>query len=209
MAKNEIDWEKGEKLFRLGQLSAAEIGRQLGCPTSTVTRHMNAAGIIQDKADEVRRRTREAIATQRNEHATQRNSEGASLREKAPVVVTDDDIDEAVNTNIALVNSHRRDLTRLRSIEEKLLGELEGEPTKLYITQFQGQIVSKAVGITVMDKASALHALTGVMAKRIEKQRQAFSIDDAPPQQSSIDEVLSAVAQARRPLVVESDDQQD
>jgi hypothetical protein len=48
MAKRkQIDWEKGEKLYRLGQLSAAEIGKQIGCSTSTVIRHMEKFGIQQ------------------------------------------------------------------------------------------------------------------------------------------------------------------
>lgn len=163
--RTEIDWEKGEKLYRLGQLSAAEIGKQLSCSTSTITRHMDKCGIKRDKSDEVRRRTKEAIATQRN---AQRNA----------TEVTEEDIQGAVDNNLALVMSHRKDLTRLGEIENKLLEELDGNPTKLYITQFQGEIVQETICLTVTEKASTLSSLCGVMAKRIEKQRQAFSIDD-------------------------------
>jgi IS30 family transposase len=163
--RKKIDWEKGEKLFRLGQLSAAEIGKQLGCPTSTITRHMRKHGVVQDKRDEVLRRTQEAIATQRN---AQRNV----------AEVTEEDIENAVNSNVALVMSHRRDISKLVEVENKLLDELNSEPTKLYITQYQGNIVEKVVGLTVTEKSSALLNIASVQAKRIEKQRQAFGIED-------------------------------
>ena len=52
-SKKKIDWEKGEKLYRLGQLSAAEIGRQIGCSTSTVVRHMGNSGIGRDASDNI------------------------------------------------------------------------------------------------------------------------------------------------------------
>jgi len=164
--RKQIDWEKGEKLFRLGQLSAAEIGKQLRCSTSTVTRHMERFGIKQDKKDEVLRRTQEAIATQRN--ATQRNAAG----------ITEEDIENAVNTNVALVMSHRRDIEKLVEVENKLLEELNGEPKKLYITQFQGKIVKETIGLTVTEKSAALLNIASVQAKRIEKQRQALGIDN-------------------------------
>ena len=191
MARKKIDWEKGEKLYRLGQLSAAEIGKQLSCSTSTVTRHMEKFGIPQDKAEEVRRRTREAIATQRN-------TKGQCYATK----VTEDDIDEAVNTNIALVMSHRKDLQRLGDIEQKLLNELDNDPTKLYMASFQGTIISEKVGLTVTEKASTLLALSNVMTKRVEKQRQAFSIDDSEEDDKDpLSQVLQIVAERRNPLV--------
>lgn len=163
--KKDIDWEKGEKLYRLGQLSASEIGKQLSCATSTVIRHMESLGVKRDKADEVKRRTREAIATKR-------------IAQSNVAEITEGDIDEAVNTNIALVFSHRKDLQRLGDIEKKLLDELDDSPTKLYLANFQGQIIERVVGLTVSEKASTLLSLSNVMAKRVEKQRQAFGITD-------------------------------
>jgi len=181
-----IDWEKGEKLYRLGQLSATEIGILLDCPTSTVTRHMKSFGIQQDKKAEVLRRTQEAIATQRN--ATPNATPAAQGRNVA--LITEEDIESAVNANVALVMSHRRDIGKLVEVETKLLDELNGEPTKLYITQHQGKIIERVVGLTVTEKASALLSLSSVQAKRIDKQRQAFGIvDAADPASGSTDDM--------------------
>ena len=126
---------------------------------------MSASNVTRDKADEVKRRTKEGIALQR---ATQRNA----------TEVTEEDIDSAVCSNIELVMSHRKDLSRLKEIEEQLLDELENNPTKLYVTQFQGEIVQETLSLTITEKSAALVNLSNVRAKRIEKQRQAFNIED-------------------------------
>jgi len=203
--KKQIDWEQGEKLFRLGQISQAEIGKRLGCPTSTVTRHMKSNGITQDKTEEVRQRTRAALvsATQRNDDATQRNDQCVATAGYTPAEVTDEDIAGAVDSNVALILSHRKDISKLAEIEGKLLFELEGEPTKLYLAQYQGKILAKTIGLTVSEKSSTLLALSGVQAKRIALQRQAFNIDDEVARDNELAQVLTAVAGRRTPLVKE------
>lgn len=203
--KKQIDWEQGEKLFRLGQISQAEIGKRLGCPTSTVTRHMKSRGITQDKTEEVRQRTRAALvgATQRNDDATQRNDQGIATAGYTPAEVTDEDIAGAVDSNVALILSHRKDISKLAELEGKLLVELEGGPTKLYLAQYQGKILAKTIGLTVSEKSSTLLALSGVQAKRIALQRQAFNIDDEGTVENELAQVLTAVAGRRTPLVKE------
>lgn len=204
MAREKIDWAKGEKLWRLGQLTASEIGRQLGCPASTIIRHMESKDVKQDQSAEVQRRTKAALAIaetqrKRNENSAKRKEEKQTIAE-----VTEEDICDAVDTNVALVMSHRNDLTRLARIEQNLFEELDGEPKKLYITQYQGQIVKQEVGLTVTEKASTLSSLTGVMAKRIEKQRQAFGITDgAENHEDPLTQLLDSIAARRVCLVKE------
>ena len=52
-------------------------------------------------------------------------------------------VESASNEGAAVLTLQRKDIIALREFEEKLLEELAGEPTKLYITQYQGQIVEK------------------------------------------------------------------
>ena len=133
---------------------------------------MAAKGIKRDQADEVARRTKERLATQTQTQNAKRDAKCKVYE------ITDADIDEAVDSNVALVMSHRGDLARLVAIENKLLDELDNEPTKLYISAFQGTIVEKVIGLTVTEKSATLVNLVNVRAKRIEKQRQAFNIVD-------------------------------
>ncbi len=171
--REKIDWEKGDKLIRLGQLSAAEIGRQLGCPTSTVTRRIKSKGIVRDKTDEVRTRTRAALITKKD--ATQ------PATQRAVADVDDNDIASAVELNVSLILSHRADIKRLANVEQRLLKELGDDikpPNKLYLAQYQGNVIQKEVNLTVTERASTLSSLANVLQRRIQLERQAFGIDD-------------------------------
>ncbi|MBU2060120.1 MAG: hypothetical protein KKB38_20610, partial [Gammaproteobacteria bacterium] len=86
----------------------------------------------------------------------------------------------AAQRGVALVLEHRKAISKLATLEEKLLEELSDEPKKLYITQYQGEIVSEEVGIDVVSRAGALLNLAGVQAKRIQLERQAFNLDPDP-----------------------------
>jgi flagellar biosynthesis/type III secretory pathway chaperone len=61
--------------------------------------------------------------------------------------------------------------------EERLLIELE-TATKLFITQYQGEIIQKTVGMTVKEKSSTLKDLAAVRAQRIALERQSHNIKD-------------------------------
>jgi hypothetical protein len=195
--KKKIDWEKGEKLYRLRGLPAAEVGRILGCATSTVTRHMTSRGITQDLVEEVQQRTRTALATTLN-------ATGVATQRNAPVDITENDIDDAVNANIALVISHRRDLAELQDVESSLMAELKDKPKKSYVGNYKGKIITKELDLTVTEKASTLSSLTTVMTKRIEKERQAFGIDDkTQTDKDPLSEILEEVAKNGKGLVQE------
>jgi len=87
-------------------------------------------------------------------------------------------VDSASSEGAAVLTLQRKDIIALRAFEEKLLAELAGEPTKLYITQYQGQIVQKVVGLTVTERAQTLQILSSVRERRINLERQAWGIDD-------------------------------
>jgi len=159
MKKKETDWEYGERLYRLGQVSASEVGKIIGCNPNTVISHMKKRGIKQDLVSEVQRRTKEAIMV-------------------APRCTETDEkvIVEAVNTNVALVMSHRKDLQKLRALENKFYRELRDNPTKLYLANYLGEVIEKEIGLTISEKLSALANLAKVQEKRIDKERQAFGL---------------------------------
>lgn len=216
MARKNIDWDLVEREYRTNTYSDAELSRRHGCSRTAIQKRAEkgnwkrdlrtavsqatAAKLLQEDAKVAAKVAEVAGCNAGGEEGC--NQLGSQLDDSATV-------DMASDTRAEVVKTHRKDINRLRAIEAKILEELGGNPTKLYITQYQGGIVEKEVGIPVTDRAAALNNLANVQHKRIQLERQAFNIDDAPPEQSSIDEVLSVVAQRRRPLVVESDDPQD
>ena len=85
----------------------------------------------------------------------------------------------------------------MKAVEQKLLAELDNEPTKLYITQHKGVIISEVIALTVVEKTTALHNLASVQAKRIELERQAFNLDDPDPAEGNNRRALVVVAPAQ------------
>ena len=161
--RTRYDWEAIEKEWRANQLSNCEISRKYGAPESSIryrAKKYNWSKLLGKKVRE-----------QVNEKLLREDLRG--------IPETDQEIlEEAATRGASIVLLHRKDIANLRDIEAKLLSELENEPTKLYITQYQGEIISQEVGIAVTEKSTALNNLASVQQKRIQMERQAFNLND-------------------------------
>jgi hypothetical protein len=166
--RKQIDWEKVEKLYRPGKLSLRDIANICNCCESGIRRKAKAEGWARDlsaRVDEAVRNKLVRIAV--------RTASAPSEKEI---------IEAAAEISASIVLGHRKELVRLKDNEDALLAELEGKdgqgPTKLFITQYQGQIVEKVVGMTVAEQASTLLALANVRIKRMEMERKTWGIAD-------------------------------
>ena len=70
--------------------------------------------------------------------------------------------------------------------KNELLKELLQCPKRVFITNFQGNIITKKIKMTVKEKASTLKDLAAVRAQRIALERQAHNLDDASNGQENI-----------------------
>ncbi len=164
MAKRkQIDWEAIEREYRAGQKSLREIGRGFDCTEGAIRKKAKACGWERDLADRVRKRVREKL-----------------VRKKVRISnISDEEIIETnADEGVQLVFSHRKDIAALQELEEQLIAELKDNPTKLYITQYQGEIVQKTVGLTASERSAAANNLANVQHKRIQLERQAFNLDE-------------------------------
>ena len=162
----QFDWEKIEAEYRAGVLSLREIARIHGCTDTAIRKKAKACGWTRDLSKKIEEAVRSKLVR------TEVRIPAATERE-----VVDAEADLQVRVRL----EHRRGWKKLRELEDRLLDELGGEgmdaPKKLYITQYQGQIVQKEVGLTVSEKASTLLSLANVRARRIEMERKAFNMD--------------------------------
>jgi hypothetical protein len=160
--RKQLDWESIEKHYRAGKLSIREIG-QCGCDEKQIRRRAGAEGWVRDLSEKINEAVRNKVV-------------------RSSVRITDpterEIVESASNEGAAVLTLQRKDIIALREFEEKLLEELAGEPTKLYITQYQGQIVQKVIGLTVTERAQTLQILSSVRERRINLERQAWGIDD-------------------------------
>jgi hypothetical protein len=158
-----IDWEGIEREYRAGQLSVREIGRQFGISETAIRKKAGKSRWERDLSARVREKVRTELV--RREVRKDASNDREIVSEAAARVVS-------------LVLDHRKDIAKLRELEQKFLDELNAQPTKLYLTQFQGIIVEKEVGLTITEKSTALHNLATVQARRIQLERQAFNLED-------------------------------
>lgn len=190
--RKQIDWEAIEREFRAGQLSLREIGREYGVSAPAITKKAKKEGWSRDLSNQVRKAVNAKLVN------TEVNRGNASVNE-AEV------IEAAAERGAEVIRLHRADIANLRNLEAQLLEELADNPTKLYITQYQGQIIQSEVGIAVTERASALQALAGVQHKRIQLERQAFNLDEKQGPVSDLNSVLDEVASRNASLVKDDD----
>lgn len=164
MKPDRVDWVAIEREYRAGVISIRAIAAKYDLSDAAIRKKAKNELWERDLATAVREKVRaNLVRKQVREHNAEDDAEA---------------IEAAAAVGVAVIESHRGDIRRLRELEQKLLTELENNPTKLYIAQYQGNIIEKEVGIAVTDRASALQALAGVQHKRIQLERQAFNLDD-------------------------------
>lgn len=189
---NDIDFEKMEKLYRLGQLSIREIARQCDTQPSTVTRRAAKCHWTQDLSTIIAQRSTAALLS--NTHATP---------------PTREDVDVAVATVVQVVRSHRQDISHGRDIVALLLGqlvdvaqsrdELEGiidQETFDAKTPQRRAHLMRAIAIPA--HAKVISDLSTAMKNLVALERQAFNISDiaAPSaiEEATDDELDRAIA---------------
>jgi hypothetical protein len=160
------DWEAIKREYRAGQLSISEIAAQFGCRRETISRRATKEGWTRDLAPAVRK----AVASKVTRITSQVTD---------PNVTDDEIIEKAADRGAEVITLHRQDIAALRELEAKLIAELRDNPTKLYLAQYQGQIIEKTVGLTAAERAQAANNLANVQHKRIALERQAFNLNDS------------------------------
>lgn len=163
-ATTKPDWEAIAREYRAGQVSVRAIGNLYGVSHTAIAKKAKAEGWSRDLACEVR----SAV-----------NNKLVSKEVANPNANADEIIEAAAARGVAIVENHRKDIAALRDAEAKLIAEIHGNPAKLYLAQYRGNIVEKEVSLTASERASALQALASVQHKRIALERQAYNLDDA------------------------------
>ena len=167
------------------QLTLAEIGAIYGVSRQRVSKRAQEKGWTRDLSKAVRQAVKaKLIEVDTVDKVDTVDNQGLdrtvdSSNAKAA-------IETAATRGAGIILLQRRDIATLRDQEARLLDELGGNPTKLYITQYQGQIVQESVGIPVTERAAALQALANVQHKRIQLERQAYNLDDEDRQAAKL-----------------------
>lgn len=171
------------------QLSTREIGRMHGC-SETYVRKLAKKNKWQkgDLTEKIRARVHEKLAA-----------------DNAVAFATEAEIIESSATHTAeIARLQRRDIQKLREIEQKLIAELSDEenpPKKVHISSYLGSVTQTALEIDVVGRSMAVSNLANVQHKRIQLERQALGLNDKPADLYADlprDEVLRRLAELER-----------
>jgi hypothetical protein len=158
------EWDAIEQEYRAGQLSLGEIAARYNTKHQTISIRAKRKQWTRCLSDRVKKLVAEKLV-----------ADVANGNTKA----SDDDIAEAAaERGKEVVLLQRKDIANLRRLEKSLIDEIQNNPTKLYLTQYQGRVIEKIVGLTASERAMAANNLANVQHKRISLERQAFNLDD-------------------------------
>ena len=206
-----IDWEAIEREYRLGQKSLRVIATEFKVTPAGVCKRAKKEGWIQDKSDEVRQRTQAALLTGGVNKTVNREV-------NAP---TPEDVDRAVETNVAVVVAHRKDIQAGRAVvtvqidqlnlaakDREELEEIIEQETSWDKDKGRRNRMLKAISLPV--HAGTVRDLSTTLKNLIPLERQAFGIDERPGGDDAIKTLLDEIAKRSTiNRLVQDDDPED
>lgn len=170
-----VDWERAEREYRAGQLSVSEIGRLCGVSHTAINKRAKKHGWTRNLAS----RVREEVAAR-------------LVSEEAPTDAASVAIAHAAARDVEIIRSHRRDIMSGRDMLRTLLDELRestteresvGETIEDEKDQRRREAMRRAVSLP--GRARVMTDLAGAMKTLVSLERQAFNIDEPPPNAAS------------------------
>lgn len=148
-----VDWEAIEREYRAGQLSVAEIARQHGITHPAILKRAKRDGWTRNLAARVREKVTERLVT---EDVTAGNAQEV--------------VDHAAARGVEVVRQHRRDIRSLNDLAERLRSKADA-------------LIEKVESLKdLTDATSAIESLARTTSRLVPLERQAFSLDDARPE---------------------------
>lgn len=183
-APKKVDWERIEPAWRRGVKSVPQLAAEYEADTgkkvslTAINKHFKRLGVPRDLAAKVQ-------------------AKAAAMVSAAMVSGKVSGDAETTPSDVAMINAgavevatvllrHREDLVRLYKARDKLIAELDGEPTKLFVTAYLGKVITMDIALTVSEKASTLQSLTSITDRIITLERQAYGVksEDAEAEDS-------------------------
>lgn len=170
--KPATDWEGIEREYRAGQISEAAIARQFGVSRAAIQKRAKKNNWSRDLTEKVRQ-----------EVAARLVAEGLQPQREAATV------EQAATRGVQLVLGHRSGLARLRTIAEKLAGQLDADSDD--IKEIEAAIEDETAGdksgerrarmlkaVSLGSRAGIAQQLSQVLKNLIPLERQAFNLDE-------------------------------
>lgn len=173
-----IDWKKGERLYRQGLLSNHEIALQIGAKSeATIRTRAKQEGWQRDLTDQMRQKARVKMVE---------NLASYGSPDKAIEGMHDEQItEEAARTQVHVVREHQKTLKSGHELTLRMLNELDA--TTAYAGELQQLITSTVAparqealrrAVTLGARATVMRDLAQAARIWVTMERQAFNIVD-------------------------------
>lgn len=185
--RNKVDWEAFERDYRCGGMSMRALCEKHGANPGNASRKAKLNGWVQDATQEVRERTRAALITSE----TPKDNTVVS-QNNAP---TREDVEVAVQTNLAVIKRHRKDIGQGQEIVSLLMRQLIDTAVNRESIENDIEIETKDddngqrryrmnKAVSLPSNAAVLRDLSTAMKNLVALERQAFNLDEAGSEES-------------------------
>lgn len=217
-SENAIDWEAVERDYRTGQMSVAAVCESHGVSKSTLLARAKKEGWERDMTEAVKVATKAKLVreTIRQHQAVVRTETRAKVQERKDELVEERieeaaeslaaGVDIAAAANVQVVMSHRRDLSRLKTLSFKMLGELEqatdNVPELHALQAMVAEELPEALSalnrfVSLANRVGTVEKLTNSFTRIVTLERQAFGLDEDGKNKAdtTVEEILRAAQQ--------------
>lgn len=167
---NAIDWDAIERQYRLGTKSNTQLAEEFGVEPSSIGRRAKKLGWVANKSEEVKTTT-EALLIQAASGNANPNATPSALEIKV-----------AAQASADVVLGHRKGLTRLAALRDKLLTEVEQITDNRELFEQLGEILDQsgedANGRYKSDKQNEIYRKVISMSERIDNTKKLVEIDE-------------------------------
>ena len=161
------DYEAVERDYRTGSFTDQELGDKYGKSRQAITKQAKVKGWQKDLTAAVRQATNALmIADAAKEKVAEQVAQGSAA--------TIDAVVETATRNAQVIMGHRKGLTRLANLKEKLLGQIEVAVGNLDTGKPEDRSMSRAA------LTDDLKKLADIDAQVRKGEREAYKLDDAP-----------------------------
>lgn len=163
--RSDIDWERIERLYVAGQLTIKEIAKECGVSDSQVRAKARGQGWLRDVSGAVKERTKAKIAAIDVSALVEQSAQESAQKSAALIR---DAIEQASDVVAGVIVRHRADIRiqqeraqRLEAILDEKMGDAESIADAFKLAQ-------------------TYKALIEAKSKLIDKEREAFNINESP-----------------------------
>ena len=208
----EIDWEQIQRDYRLGIKTIRTIAAEFGISHVAIIKKAKQFSWVRDKSYEVIEKTRAKLISA-DEYPDKKKKKKSVTGQI--VEITENDVEKAVQINIAVIRSHRRSISQTQKIfdilTEQLLNAVKNRDSLTDAVKLADENAHIKAAMrracSLPSQAVVMRDLSGALKNLIFLERQAFGIDKIDqPTGDPISDLLTEVVKRARPLFSTKDE---